>query len=195
MHVRNVIPVLVLSLAAMTGCSKGADEPAAGASQGNEAPPPPATGTTPMNKLSDGQIAQILTTVDDAEIEQAQLALKKARDPEIQAFANHMIEQHTASKQAGAQLVAQSQLHPTDSPKAQELQQAGAQMMSKLNAADENNFDITYIDGQIEEHNQVLTLIKAQLLPVVNDTGLRNHLNNAQAMVEQHIQRAQQIKK
>lgn len=193
MHVRNVIPVVVLGLAAMGACSKGADEPAPGASQGNEAPP--ATGTTPMNKLTDGQIAQILTTVDDAEIQQAQLALKKARDPQVQAFANHMIEQHTASKQAGAQMVSQSQLHPTDSPKAQELQQAGEQMMAKLNAADENNFDITYIDGQLDEHKQVLTLIKAQLLPAANNTALQNQLTNARAMVEQHIEQAEQLNK
>src|SRR3954470_1052442 len=99
--------VLELSLVAIVGiglssaCSSGASEPQPGASQGNEAPAVPATGTVPMTKLSDGQIAQILATVDTAEIEQAQLALDHATDPNVRDFATHMVEQHTAAKQAG----------------------------------------------------------------------------------------------
>jgi len=193
MHVRNLSLLVVVGLAAVSGCSKGADEPQPGASQGNEVPP--ATGTVPMNKLTDGQIAQILTTVDEGEIEQAKLAQTKATDPEVRSFANHMIEQHTAAKQTGAQLASQSSLKPADSPKAQELKHASEQVIKDLNAADEKNFDITYMDAQIKQHSEVLTLIKDQLLPAVVEPGLRDHLTQARGMVQQHLDQAKQIKK
>ena len=159
MRLFNLSLVLVVGVAAWSGCSKGASEPEPGASQGNEAPPVPATGTTPMTKLSDGQIAEILMTVDSGEIEQAQLALKRATDPEVRAFATHMIQQHTDAKQAGSQLATQAPLRPTESPKSLELQQSSAKMLSALNAADEHNFDITYIDGQIQQHEEALRLM------------------------------------
>lgn len=194
---RVFIPFLFLSAAtvAASGCSKGASEPEPGASQGDEAPPVAATGTVPMTKLSDGQIASILTTVDDGEIEQAQLALEKATKPDVQAFAKHMVEQHTTAKQTGARLASQSNIQPADSPKSQELKQAGAQMLKQLNAADSNNFDITYMDGQIQQHSDVLKLIKEQLLPAVNEPALRDYLSQARDMVQQHLDQARQIQK
>jgi putative membrane protein len=194
---RAFMPIIVFATAAIaaSGCSKGADEPQPGATQGDEAPPVAATGTVPMTKLSDGQIAAILRTVDDGEIEQAQLALKKASNPEVKAFAQHMVEQHTMSKEAGERLESQTNIKAADSPKSQELKQAGALMLARLNEADSNNFDITYIDGQIQQHSDVLKLIKDQLLPAVNEPALRDFLNQARDMVEQHLDRARQIQK
>ncbi|HKU38395.1 MAG TPA: DUF4142 domain-containing protein, partial [Polyangiales bacterium] len=176
MRIFQVFLLLVVGFGVASGCSKGASEPTPGASQGNEAPPVPVTGTVSMDKLSDGQIATVLTTVDDGEIEQAQAALKRATNPEVRAFATHMVDQHTASKQAGAQLVSQTGLKPAESPKSKELQAAGAQHLERLNAADDANFDITYLSGQIDQHETVLKLIEDQLLPAVNEPALRDHL-------------------
>jgi putative membrane protein len=187
--------LLVVGIGVAGGCSKDASEPQPGASQGNEAPPVPATGTVPLTKLSDGQIAAILTTVDDAEIEQAQVALQHATNPEVRAFATHMVEQHTAAKQAGAQLAAQAALKPVESPKSQELQAAGAQTLARLKAADHANFDITYLSAQIEQHAEVLKLIEDQLLPAVNAPALRDHLSTARGMVQQHLDEARRIQK
>lgn len=194
MRAPTLFLLTVAGLAAASGCSKGATEPQPGASQGDEAPPVPATGTVPLTKLSDGQIAGILSAVDDGEISQAQLARSKAQKAETRDFANHMIEQHTTSKQTAAQLAAQTGLKPADSPKAKELQQTSDKMLADLKAADENNFDITYVDGQIEQHAEVLKLIKDQLLPAVNDATLREQLTSARGMVEQHLEQARKLK-
>jgi len=196
MRAINVSMVLMLGVSVCMGCSKdGSNEPAPAASQGSEAPPVPATGSVPMTKLTDGQIAQILAAVDEAEIEQAQLALEKATDPNVKGYASHMIEQHTAAKDTGARLASQSGLKLAESPKAKELQVKGTQMLEELKAADANNFDITYLHGQEEQHAEVLTLIKDQLQPAVSDPTLRDHLANARAMVSAHLDKAKQLKK
>lgn len=196
MRVFQTFLLLVVSFGIVGGCSKGASEPEPGASQGNEAPPTvPATGVVAMDKLSDGQIAAVLMTVDDGEIQQAQSALQRATDPEVRAFATHMIDQHTASKQAGAQLASQTGLRPVESPKSRELQADASQQLERLNSADQANFDITYVSGQIEQHTAVLKLIEDQLLPAVNQPGLRDHLQTARGMVQEHLERARQIQK
>lgn len=195
MRVFRLFLLLIVSVGVASGCGKGASEPEPGASQGNEAPPVPATGSVAMDKLSDGQIAAILTTVDDGEIEQAQAALQRATDPEVRDFASHMIDQHTASKRAGAQLAAQTGIKPVDSPKSKELQASGAQQLQLLNSAEQTNFDITYLSGQIEQHTAVLKLIEDQLLPAVNLPALRDQLQNARGMVQAHLDQARQIQK
>lgn len=196
MRVLKMTLPLVLAVGVCSGCSKdGAEEPKPAASQGSEEPPVPATGTVPLTKLSDGQIAQILAAVDGAEIEQAQLALEKSKDADTRAFANHMIEQHTSAKNKGESLASQSGLKLADSPKAKELQANASKTLDELKAADEKNFDITYFHAQVEQHAQVLNLITDQLQPAVNDPGLRDYLGNARAMVEEHLNRAKQLQK
>jgi putative membrane protein len=199
MRMRQVSLLLLLGLgiSVSSGCSKGgtANESQPGASQGNEAPPAPATGTVPMNKLTDGQIAKVLATVDGAEIEQAQVALKKTSDTSIRAFATHMVDEHTAAKEAGAQLASRDSLALSDSPKSVALEASGAQMLEKLNGAEGATFDATYVDGQIDQHAEVLQMIDAQLLPGAENGDLRESLTNARAMVQHHLDQARQLKK
>jgi len=181
----------VFVFVAAQACSKGADSAEPGASQGNETPPVPATGTVPLSKLTDGQIAKILSTVDSAEIEQAQTALEKASNPDVRAFATHMVEQHTAAKQKGEQLG----LTASESPKSQELQAKGAKTLEQLKAADPATFELAYIDAQIQQHDEVLTMIEKQLLPAVEQPGLRDFLGEARGMVERHLEQARQLRK
>jgi len=191
----NVVLMLGLGVCAWSGCSKGADEPKPAASQGNEAPPVPATGTVPLTKLSDGQIAQILATVDKAEIEQGELALEKSTDAGVRGFANHMIEQHTAAKETGARQASQGGLKLASSPKAEELQVKGSKMLEQLKAADAKNFDVTYVQAQVDQHAEVLTMITDQLQPAVEDATLRDQLQSARAMVSEHLDKAKQLQK
>jgi putative membrane protein len=187
---------VLLSAVAICACSKGAEtSEQPGASQGNESPPAPATGTVPQTKLSDGQIANIVTTVDTAEIEQAQVALNKATDPGVRAFATQMVQEHTASKQAGAQLASQSGLTAADSPKSVELKAKGDKMLATLNETDAANFDATYVEGQIEQHAEVLKMLEEQLIPAVTLPALREQLTTARGMVQHHLNQAQQLKK
>lgn len=195
MRMLKVSVVLLLGASAVwSGCSKdGAAEPKPAASQGNEDPPVPATGTVPLTKLTDGQIARILTSVDNAEIEQAQLALEKSSDTRVREFATHMIQQHTAAKEKGARLASQSGMQLAESPKAKELEAHGDKTLQELKAADEKNFDITYFHAQVEQHAEVLKLIKDQLQPAVSDPTLRDHLGEARAMVNEHLEKAKTL--
>jgi putative membrane protein len=197
MPMRQVCVGVVLGLLAGSGCSKGPDSPEAqpGASQGNEAPPAPVTGSVPMNKLSDGQIAQILATVDTGEIEQAELVLKKSNSPGIRDYATHMIQQHTAAKASGEQLASTTTIKLGASPIAINLEAASDNTVEKLEAAEGEAFDDIYLDAQVQQHTEALTMIDEQLLPAVNEPALRDQLTNARGMVAQHLEQARKLQK
>lgn len=195
MRISRVSLVFLFSIAA-AACSKDSSTSSQpGASQGNEEPPAPATGTTPQNKLTDGQILKVLSTVDEGEISQAQVALKKTNDQRIRDFANHMVEEHTASKQAGAQLASRDSLTLAESPKSTALEASASQMLEQLNGAEGAAFDNAYVSGQIDQHGEVLTLIDQQLLPAVVNADLRDTLNTARGMVARHLEQAKGLKK
>jgi putative membrane protein len=196
------LATMTLLAAASTNCSsKGPDESSApAASQGGEATPAEAAGptpehvaTTPPAALNDAEIAKITDTVDSAEIEQANVASSRASHASVKQFAEHMIAQHTASKQKGADLVHKKGVTPVASTVSGNLQRDTMQMIEKLKAADTTSFDATYIAGQIEEHQQVLQLLNSQLIPSATDADLKSLLIDARAMVEQHIAEAKSI--
>lgn len=197
MRMLKALSILAAVIGVLTfGCSKDASssEPP-GASQGSEAPPASATGTVPATRLTDGQIANIVVTIDSGEIEQAQLALHRTSDASVRAFATQMVEEHTKTKQTGALLATDSTIGLAVSPKSTELQAQSQQMIARLNAADGSNFDKTYIDGEIEQHAEVLKMLDDQLIPAATLVALRNYLNDGRRMAQRHFDHARQLQK
>ncbi|MDB4991508.1 MAG: uncharacterized protein JWN04_6686 [Myxococcaceae bacterium] len=155
-------------------------------------PPPPPPEPTPA-PLSDAQIVKVLESVDSAEIEQAKVAQKKSKNPQVKKFAAHMIQQHTKSKTKGAAMTKKAKLTPEESPVSTDLTSKGAQQLEALNAADPAMFDATYITAQVTQHEEVLTLINAQLEPGAQSPELKTMLGEVRTMVEMHVTEAKTI--
>jgi putative membrane protein len=94
-----------------------------------------------------------------AEVQFAQLALQMASNPEIQSFAKHMIEDHTAANNRLTELAKAGDvtLHKEISPKRKALHKK----FSKLN--DRNrSFDRAYIDQAVKDHEKAVAAYKKQ---------------------------------
>jgi putative membrane protein len=192
---KKLVSFAVIGLVGWTGCSKdSSSSQAPGASQGSEtAPPEEATRSGKMAALTDGQILQVLANVDSGEIEQAQVALTKATSPAVRQFAQHMLDQHTQSKQEGQTLASETKIIPSPSEPAQEVRTKGATVLDKLNTADTASFDSTYMNSQLQQHKDVLKMLDEKLLPSASSPELRTTLEKVKAMVQHHIEMAQQI--
>jgi putative membrane protein len=149
---------------------------------------------TPSLALTNEQIVKITAAVDSGEIEQAKLAKNKAKNPRVKKFAAHMIEQHTQAKQKGAQLAKKANITPADSNLASELQTKGNQQLEMLKTADATAFDSTYMNGQVEQHQEVLSMLTTQLIPAATSDELKASLTEAQTMVQSHLSQAQEIR-
>ena len=178
----------VAAVAVVSGCSKSSENPSAAASQGDEASPQEQRG------LSDGQLLQVLSTVDTGEIQQAQIALTKATSPQVRNFASDMIGQHTKAKQMGASLASQNNWALRPSPTSDKLQQKGSSTVSKLQGTDTRDFDVLYMQGQVEQHSEVLKMLDEKLIPSASSAGVKQQLTEARAMVQQHLTHAEQLR-
>lgn len=162
--------------------------------------------------LSNGQVAQVLLSVNTAELTQAQLALAQATLNDVRVYAQRMQDDHNAAQQRQQQLFQQLTITPADSNINQMLVQQANNNTARLRAAGQdgglpqdggvvndggvNNplFDRTYIDIQAGQHDQVLTLIDSALLPAVQTGPLRNELTATRQTVQDHRDQARTIR-
>ena len=187
--------MMQLSLAAAvliaSGCSKSSEQSSAAASQGDEASPQEQDAA---RGLGDGQLLQVLATVDSGEIQQAQVALTKASSPQVRNFASDMIEQHTRAKQMGAALSSRNGLALRPSPVSEKLEKQGADTLDKLQRSDSREFDNTYMQAQVKQHDEVLNMLDDKLIPSASSAAVKQQLTEARSMVQQHLQHAKQLK-
>ena len=157
------------------------------------APAPETAGMGNTAALSDGQILKVTETVNSGEIEQAKLARTKAKNAEVKAFAAHMISEHTKANQESKSLAKKAKLQPEDSPAASEVGAKGASTLETLKATDKDGFDRAYVDAQVTQHQDVLTLISEQLLPSATDEQLKAQLEKTRGLVEGHLAKARDL--
>lgn len=143
--------------------------------------------------VGDEQTVRILTTINGGEIEQAQLAKREAQDPRVKKFAAKMIEEHTKANDKIIKLYKSEQLLPANSTIANDLADQGAQMLSSLNEAEGPDFDQTYIDAQVQQHQGVLDLLNTRLIPSAANAQLKAALEDTKSMVEHHLDKAREI--
>ncbi|HET8933256.1 MAG TPA: DUF4142 domain-containing protein [Polyangiales bacterium] len=191
-------PILLIGVAALAGCSKNSESSHAqpAASQGDEASPQePASSemSTSTTQLSDNQILGIMATVDAGEIEQARLAVQKANDSRVKQFATHMIEQHSDSTQKIQALASQHGLTPAASATSTTLKQKSEKMLSSLTNTASASFDATYMNSQIQQHQEVLDMLHAQLMPASRSDVVSAQLKAAHTMVQGHLNEARQL--
>jgi putative membrane protein len=192
--VGSLILIGAATLSAVGGCTKedpATQYPAPGASQGDE--PAPAPEEKRGADVNDHQIIGVLTTVDAGEIEQARVALTRAADPRVKQYAAHMVDQHTESTQRASTLASQYDLMPAASDMAKSVQDKASRTKSLLDETNENAFDVTYMKAQIQQHQEVLDMLKSQLLPAAHNEALGLQLRAASSMVLNHLNEARAI--
>jgi putative membrane protein len=143
--------------------------------------------------LSDGQIAKITDAVDTAEVNQAELANTKSKNPRVKKFASQMITQHTQAKQKSAQLAKKANLTPETSAAYSELDTKTSKVLDGLKSADAASFDQLYISAQVQGHQEVLDLLTTQLIPAASNADLKAQLEKTRTMVEKHLTDAKSI--
>jgi putative membrane protein len=143
--------------------------------------------------LNDGQIAAVVRAINVAEIDQAKLAVGKAKDASVKHFAETMIAQHSQAVKDVDELDAHLNLRPTESQLVTELRVNATSVENKLSANDDPSFDRAYIISQIDAHRQALDTIDSRLMPAVKSQDLRQMLEGLRPRVANHLQMAQTI--
>lgn len=172
------------------------------ACQRTEAPLTPASGTRATSALPDGyaplsddEIAGVALAAHSSELQQARIALRRAQRKDVREFARTLIAHSEKALNEGRALENRVGLAPATSASARDLDSSNSELVIKLNDTKRADFDREFVVSQIGNHEEILALLDARLLPEVRNGELRSALEELRPVVESHLERALELQK
>jgi len=141
---------------------------------------------------NDGQIAAVLAAANNGEIDQARVAVRKAKNQRVKQFAEHMVTDHTRAQSKLESTDSKEKITPQEGSTSAQLKQQGESIMASMRSANGSDFDRTYMDAQVDEHQKVLDLIDRYLSNVQNG-NLKSVLQESRTKVADHLKEAKDI--
>jgi putative membrane protein len=142
---------------------------------------------------SDPQIAGIVVTANQVDVDAGKLAKSKSKNKEVQKFAQQMITDHTAvNKQAGA-LAKKLGVKPEDSDTSKALKKGGQDNLAKLKKLKGASFDRAYVDHEVAYHEQVLGAIDKVLIPSAQNAELKGLIEKVRPAIQAHLDHAKHL--
>lgn len=121
-----------------------------------------------------------------AEVESAKLALEKSKSPDVQAFAQKMITDHTSANMQLAGIAARKNLEVSDEA---ELTTKAKKFI--LEQRDGQSFDEAYANNQVEAHEDTIELFEQAA--VSNDAEIAAFAKQTLPKLNQHLQMAKAL--
>lgn len=140
-------------------------------------------------KLTDAEVAFVKAAGagNAAEIKMGELALKNAASPDVKAFAQMMIKDHTAANEELGMVAKNHNItFPPDAPEKEKA--LGMKMLDVKGAA----FDKAYMNHAVEDHTEDVAEYK-KAKGVVKDGKLVAYVNKVGAIVAGHLDEAKKI--
>ena len=143
--------------------------------------------------LTDPQIAHIAYTAGQIDVAAGQLALQRAKNPDVRAFAQNMVDDHTAVNEQALALLKKLNVTPEDNDTSKALTAAADAKRKELSALDGAAFDKAYIENEIAYHKTVNGALESALIPSAKNPELKDLLSTGLKMFEGHQEHAEQI--
>ena len=143
--------------------------------------------------VTDAQIASIVLTANQVDIDAGKLAEEKSTNPAVKAFAQLMIKDHTGVNEAAADLARRLNLTPQDNPTSQSLEKTGNETRERLRGRTGAAFDRAYVDNEVVYHTSVLEAIDQTLIPNAQNAELRALLVKVRPAFVAHLEHAKKL--
>ena len=142
---------------------------------------------------SDPQIAHIVVTANQIDVDAGKVAKSKSKTKDVQDFAQQMITDHTAvNKQAGA-LAKKLGVKPEDNDTSKALQKGASENMANLKKLSGAQFDKAYVDHEVAFHEQVLNAIDKVLVPSAQNAELKGLIEKVRPAIQAHLDHAKHV--
>jgi len=142
---------------------------------------------------NDAQIAAIVVTANQVDIDAGKLAESTSSSKDVKAFANQMVVDHTGVNKQAVDLVTKLNVTPQDNPTAQSLKSGGEQNVASLKSLKGAAFDKAYIDHEVVYHQQVIDALDKTLIPNAKNDELKALLVKVRPAFVAHLEHAKHI--
>ena len=142
---------------------------------------------------SDAQIAQIVVTANQVDIDAGQLAKSKASSKDVKDFAQLMITDHSGVNKSAVELVTRLHVTPQPSATSDSLKQGGEQNVAALKKLSGSAFDRAYVDHEVAYHQAVIDAVDNTLIPNAQNAELKALLIKVRPAFVAHLAHAKQL--
>jgi putative membrane protein len=143
--------------------------------------------------INDAQIASIVVTANQVDVDAGKLAAARATSAEVKAFGQQMVTDHMGVNKAAAELVTRLKVTPEDNATSKALKAGGEKNVANLKGLKGAGFDKAYIDHEVEYHQQVLDAVDKTLIPSAKNEELKALLVKVRPAFVAHLEHAKHI--
>ena len=152
-----------------------------------------AGGATRAQSPNDAQIAFIVVTANQVDIDAGKLAESKASSADVKAFGKQMVTDHSGVNKQAVALVTRLKVTPEDNATAKSLKSGGAENVARLEKLSGAAFDRAYVDHEVVYHEQVLEALDKTLIPNAQNAELKALLVAVRPAFVAHLDHARHI--
>lgn len=154
---------------------------------------PAANEKSAEKKMTDGEIAQTLITINEGEIDAGKYAERHAQKPEVKEYAKMMVDEHQANVKATKAMAKKEGISPKKNDDAKDIMADAKKSNEDLKKADKASLDKTYLNEQVKMHESALSKLKDDLIPNSTNTSLKEHLQKTSEAVAKHLEHAKAL--
>jgi putative membrane protein len=152
-----------------------------------------AAATMSAQTVNDAQIAHIVVTANQVDIDAGKLAESKGTNADVKAFGKMMVTDHTGVNKQATDLAAKLKLMPQDNPTSQSLKTGGEKNVANLKTLTGVAFDKAYIAHEVEYHQAVIDAVNKTLIPNAQNAELKALIVKVAPAFVAHLEKAKQI--
>jgi putative membrane protein len=142
---------------------------------------------------TDPQIAAIVVTANQVDIDAGELAKSKAQSPQVKDFAQLMITDHTGVNKSASELVHKLNVKPETNPTSESLKKGGQENVARLKTLKGAEFDHAYVDNEVTYHQTVIDALDKTLIPSAKNAELKALMVKVRPAFVAHLEHAKQL--
>ena len=142
---------------------------------------------------NDAQIAAIVVTANQVDIDAGQLAKSTSKSKDVQEFAQLMITDHGGVNKSATELVTKLHVTPENNATSESLKSGGDQNLASLRKLNGHAFDKAYVDHEVAYHQAVLDAVDKTLIPSAKNAELKALLVKVRPAFVAHLQHAKTL--
>ena len=143
--------------------------------------------------VNDAQIASIVVTANQVDIDAGTLAASRSTSSEVKAFAQLMVTDHTGVNNSAIALTKKLNVTPQDNPTSQSLKASGEKNRVHLKTLKGTAFDKAYVDQEVVYHQQVIDALDKALIPGATNEKLKALLIKVRPAFVAHLEHAKRL--
>jgi putative membrane protein len=143
--------------------------------------------------IDDPQIAAIVVTANQVDVDAGKLAQHRAGNSEVGKFAALMVNDHEGVNKQAVALATRLKVTPQENDTSRALKAAGDKNAAHLKTLSGAAFDKAYVDHEVVYHAQVLDALDKTLIPGASNAELKALLVKVRPAFVAHLEHAKQL--